>query len=128
MIADPSPCATNTGSTPTDRHARTGELTPPGITCFARWKIAWLFGLDIGANVAYADAARSRDRNNTASATSATAPTPITTQRQGAFPHTSARSHTGKIADTAMSLEPTRMMNGWRSPSQVRSLPLNITA
>src|SRR5580693_4824477 len=35
----PSPLATNTGSTPTERHARTGELTPPGMTCFARSKI-----------------------------------------------------------------------------------------
>src|SRR6185437_15935500 len=38
----PSPLATNTGSAPTDRHARTGELTPPGMTCFARSKIDWL--------------------------------------------------------------------------------------
>src|ERR1700733_5703656 len=36
----PSPLATNTGSTPTERHARTGELTPPGMTCFARSKIS----------------------------------------------------------------------------------------
>src|SRR5262249_3043842 len=42
VIIAPSPCATNTGSTPTLRHARTGEFTPPGITCFARSKIAWL--------------------------------------------------------------------------------------
>src|SRR3569623_757583 len=38
----PSPCAMNTGSQPTLRHARTGELTPPGITRFARSKMAWL--------------------------------------------------------------------------------------
>src|SRR5207249_7362757 len=51
MVA-PSPWATNTGSTPTDRHARTGELTPPGMTCLARSKIAWLREIDIARRVA----------------------------------------------------------------------------
>src|SRR6185295_10517714 len=41
-MALPSPWATNTGSTPTERQARTGELTPPGMTCWARANSAWL--------------------------------------------------------------------------------------
>src|SRR5437870_5787315 len=43
----PSPWAMNTGSAPTDLHARTGEFTPPGITARARSKIAWLRWIDI---------------------------------------------------------------------------------
>src|SRR5687768_2765088 len=32
----------NTGSAPTDRQARTGEFTPPGMIALARSKISWL--------------------------------------------------------------------------------------
>src|SRR5215831_12785479 len=39
----------NTGSAPTERHARTGELTPPGMTARARSKIDWLRWIDIAA-------------------------------------------------------------------------------
>ena len=39
VIVAPSPCATNTRVPPTERHARTGELTPPGMTPRARSKI-----------------------------------------------------------------------------------------
>ena len=34
--------AVKNGSPPTDLNARTGELTPPGISCRARWKSSWL--------------------------------------------------------------------------------------
>jgi hypothetical protein len=39
----------NTGSVPTERHARTGELTPPGMTARARSKIDWLRWIGIAA-------------------------------------------------------------------------------
>src|SRR3954465_4033644 len=35
-MREPSPRAIKTGSPPTDLNARTGESTPPGITCSAR--------------------------------------------------------------------------------------------
>src|ERR1051325_8029142 len=39
-MREPSPRAMNSGFPPTLRNARTGELTPPGINCCARSKIA----------------------------------------------------------------------------------------
>ena len=39
----PDPWAANTGVRPTDRNARTGLLTPPGIDRFARSKAAFDF-------------------------------------------------------------------------------------
>src|SRR5215470_3353540 len=42
VMREPRPLATNTGSAPTERHARTGELTPPGLTARARSKMDWL--------------------------------------------------------------------------------------
>ncbi len=47
MMYAPSPWTTKIGSAPTERHARTGELTPPGITACARSKMAWLRSVDI---------------------------------------------------------------------------------
>src|SRR5262245_61184656 len=35
-MTSPSPWATKIGSAPTERQARTGELTPPGMTFWAR--------------------------------------------------------------------------------------------
>src|SRR5688572_28299829 len=43
----------NTGSPPTERHARTGEFTPPGMTPCARSKISWLRLIDIARTVAH---------------------------------------------------------------------------
>src|SRR4029079_1539828 len=43
----PRPLAMKTGSAPTERHARTGEFTPPGMIAFARSKMDWLRGVDI---------------------------------------------------------------------------------
>jgi hypothetical protein len=43
----PRPLVMNTGSTPTERHARTGEFTPPGMIARARSKMDWLRWVDI---------------------------------------------------------------------------------
>src|SRR5688572_30431081 len=40
VISNPSASLMNGGVPPTALNARTGELTPPGITCFARAKAA----------------------------------------------------------------------------------------
>jgi hypothetical protein len=42
VIIGPLPEAMNRGVPPTDPKARTGELTPPGITSRARSKSCWL--------------------------------------------------------------------------------------
>src|ERR1043165_268607 len=47
VIRAPRPLAMNTGSVPTDRHARTGEFTPPGMIALARSKMDWLRWVDI---------------------------------------------------------------------------------
>src|SRR4051794_3384850 len=43
MIVEPSARVMKRGVPPTARNARTGELTPPGITRWARSKRDWLF-------------------------------------------------------------------------------------
>jgi hypothetical protein len=40
VIVHPDALRTNSGSQPTERHALTGELTPPGMSVFAWEKVA----------------------------------------------------------------------------------------
>src|SRR5512140_1210636 len=122
----PSAWSTKKGSPPTPRKARTGEFTPPGISCCARWKSSALRSvfmsvsvLDAGDEVVLRCAGHLLDPRPHEGAGSQVGDGPVCAQRDDAI---QLRRLPGRPADDAVPVQALEEHRGFAADAGLRLL------